>query len=90
MKIDETKPNRQNRTITLHLGNTLAEYETTYLSETGMAALIRKVEIADGLDWGCLASGHEAECPRQLHFTHHDSYRRWAKHFNGSQAWVVI
>jgi hypothetical protein len=90
VNIDETKPSRQNRTITLHLGNTLAEYETTYLSETGLAALIRRVEIADSLDWGCLASGHEAECPRQLHFTHHDSYRRWAKHFNGSQSWLVI
>lgn len=90
MNIDETKPNRQNRTITLHLGNTLAQYETTYLNETGMAALMRRVEIADSLDWGCLATGHEADCPRQLHFTHHDSYRRWAKHFNGSQSWVVI
>jgi hypothetical protein len=90
MNIDETKPNRQNRTITLHLGNTLAEYETTYLSETGLAALIRRVEIADSLDWGCLATGHEADCPRHLHFTHHDSYRRWAKHFNGSQTEVVI
>lgn len=90
MNIDETKPNRQNRTITLHLGNTLAEYETLYLSETGMAALIRRVEIADSLDWGCLANGHEENCPRQLHFTHHDSYRRWAKHFNGNQTEVVI
>ena len=90
MNIDETKPNRQNRTITLHLGNTLAEYESTYLSKTGLAALIRRVEIADSLDWGCLASGHEVGCPRHLHFTHHDSYRRWAKHFNGSQTWVVI
>ena len=54
MNIDETKPDRQNRTITLHLGNTLAEYEPTYLSETGMAALIRRVEIADSLEWGCL------------------------------------
>jgi hypothetical protein len=90
MNIDETKPNRQNRTITLHLGNTLAEYESTYLSQTGLVALIRRVEIADSLDWGCLATGHEGECPRQLHFTHHDSYRRWAKHFDGSQSWVVI
>jgi len=90
MNIDETKPNRQNRTITLHLGNTLAEYESTYLSETGLAALIRRVEIADSLDWGCLANGHEMGCPRQLHFTHHNSYRRWAKHFNGNQSWVVI
>jgi hypothetical protein len=90
MNIAETKPNRQNRTITLHLGNTLAEYETTYLSETGLAGLIRRVEIADSLDWGCLATGHKADCPRHLHFTPHDSYRRWAKHFNGSQTEVVI
>jgi hypothetical protein len=90
MNIAETKPNRQNRTITLHLGNTLAEYETTYLSKTGLAALMRRVEIADSLDWGCLATGHEADCPRHLHFTPHDSYRRWAKHFNGSQTEVVI
>ncbi|HXV43892.1 MAG TPA: hypothetical protein VEC96_12575 [Anaerolineae bacterium] len=52
MNIDETKPNRQNRTITLHVGNTLAEYESTYLSETGLVALMRRVEIADSLDWG--------------------------------------
>ena len=25
-----------------------------------------------------------------LHFTHHDSYARWAKHFNGSQSPVTI
>jgi len=90
MNIDESKPNRQNRTITLHLGNTLAEYESIYLSETGLTTLIRRVEIADSLDWGCLATGHEADCPRQLHFTHHNSYRRWAKHFNGNQTEVVI
>jgi len=88
--IDQTKPNRQNRTITLHLGNTLTEYETTYLDEAGLKALMRRVEIADSLDWGCLASGHEAGCPRQLQFTHHDSYTRSVKHFNGRQADVVI
>jgi hypothetical protein len=90
VNIVEVKPNRQNRTITLHLGNTLAEYETTYLTETGLKALIRKVEIADSLDWGCLATGHEADCPRQLHFSHHDRYTRRAKHFNGGQSQVVI
>lgn len=90
MNIDQLKPKRQKRTITLHLGNTLAEYQATYLTETGLKALIRQVEIADSLDWGCLASGHEAGCLRQLHFTHHDSYTRWAKHFNGSQSQVVI
>ena len=90
MNIDQAKPKRQKRTITLYLGNTLAEYEATYLTETGLKALMRRVEIADSLDWGCLATGHEAGCPRQLHFTHHDSYSRWAKHFNGSQSVVVI
>ena len=90
MNIDQAKPQRQNRTITLHLGNTLAEYETTYLTDAGLKALIRKVEIADSLDWGCLATEHEAGCPRQLRFTHHDSYSRGAKHFNGSQSRVVI
>lgn len=91
MTIAETKPKRQNRTITLHLGNnTLAEYETTYLSEAGLKALIRQVEIADSLNWGCLATEHEVGCPRQLQFTHHDSYTRWAKHFNGRQSPLVI
>jgi hypothetical protein len=90
MTIDEDKPKRQNRTLTLHLGNTLAEYETTYLSPEGIKALIEKVEVADSLNWGCLAQGHKANCPRQLQFTHHDSYERWAKHFNGNQSWVVI
>jgi hypothetical protein len=90
MTITQAKPKRQNRTITLHLGNTLTEYESTYLNEAGRKALIRRVEIADSLDWGCLASGHQAGCPRQLHFTHHDSYTRSAKHFNGHQSEVVI
>lgn len=90
MNIAEVQPKRQNRTLTLYLGNTLAEYETIYLTQEGIKALIRKVEVADSLDWGCLAKGHRAGCPRQLQFTHHDSYKRWAKHFNGSQSWVVI
>jgi hypothetical protein len=74
VNIDQTKPKRQKRTITLYLGNTLAEYEATYLTEIGLKALIRRVEIADSLDWGCLATGHEVGCPRQLHFTHHIHY----------------
>src|SRR5688572_27247459 len=90
MNITEAKPNRQNRTITLHLGNTLAEYEATYCSQSRMEALLSKVECADSLNWGCLASGHKPGCPRQLQFTHHDSYQRWAKHFNGHQSCVVI
>jgi hypothetical protein len=90
MSIAEAKPKRKNRTVTLYLGNTLTEYESTYLTEEGIQALIRQVEIADSLNWGCLATGHDADCPRLLHFTHHDSYVRWAKHFNGSQSPVTI
>jgi hypothetical protein len=90
VNIDQAKPKRQKRTITLYLGNTLGEYEATYLTETGLKALIRRVETADSINWGCLATGHEAGCPRQLHFTHHDSYSRWVKHFNGTQSVVVI
>jgi hypothetical protein len=90
MSIAEAKAKRKNRTVTLHLGNTLTEYESTYLKEEGIQALIRQVEIADSLNWGCLATGHDADCPRLLQFTHHDSYVRWAKHFNGSQSAVTI
>jgi hypothetical protein len=90
MNITEAKPKRQNRTITLHLGNTLAEYEMTYLSDPGIKALIEKVEIADSLDWGCLATGHKPGCPRQLNFTPHSHYQRWAKHFGGQQSRVTI
>jgi len=67
MSIAKTTSARQNRTITLYLGSTLAEYETTYLTEEGIPALLRQVEIADSLDWGCLATGHHSGCPRQLH-----------------------
>jgi hypothetical protein len=88
--IAQTKPKRQKRTITLYLGNTLADYEMTYLTQAGLKALIGKVELADSLNWGCLATEHEAGCPRQLQFTHHDSYTRWAKHFNGQQSAVII
>ena len=90
MTIDQPKPKRQNRTVTLHLGNTLSEYETTYLSEAGIKALLGRVEIADSVDWGCLAIGHKEGCPRQLQFTHHDSYTRMVKHFKGTQSEVVI
>jgi hypothetical protein len=90
MSITEAKPKRENRTITLHLGNTLAEYEASYLTEAGIQAVIGKVEIADSLNWGCLAMGHKPGCPRQLRFTHHDSYSRWAKHFDGTRSLVTI
>lgn len=90
MNITEAKPKRKNRTITLHLGNTLTEYETTYLMDEDIQAVIRRVEIADSLDWGCLATGHHEGCPRQLHFTRHGSYTRWAEHFNGTKSLVTI
>jgi hypothetical protein len=90
MNIAEAKPKRQNRTITLYLGKTLVEYEKNYLVESGIKDLIEKVEQADSLNWGCLATGHKPGCVRQLHFTHHDSYARWAKHFDGSRTLVPI
>ena len=90
MSITEGKTKRQNRTVTLYLGQTLAEYEMNYLSKAGIQAVIRRVEIADSLDWGCLATGHKKGCPRQLHFTPHGSYTRWAKHFDGAKSLVTI
>jgi hypothetical protein len=88
--VDETQQKRQNRTVTLHLGNTLAEYHTMISTEDGIRTLIRRVEIADSLNWGHLADGHKAGCPRPLHFTHHDSYTRWVKHFDGTRALATI
>ncbi len=90
MNITESKSKRQNRTITLHLGNTLAEYEASYLIEGGIPALIQNVEVADSINWGCLATGHKVGCPRQLRFTHHGGYTRWVKHFNGPKSLVTI
>lgn len=90
MTITEGQAKRQNRTVTLYLGQTLTEYEATYLTEEGIQAVIRRVEIADSLDWGCLATGHKAGCPRQLRFTPHGSYTRLAKHFEGTQSLVTI
>jgi len=90
MNITGAKPKCKSRTITLHLGNTLTEYETTYLTYEGIQAVIRRVEIADSLDWVCLATGYHEGCPRQLHFTHHGSYTRWAEHFNGTKSLVTI
>jgi hypothetical protein len=46
---------RQNRTVTIHLGNTLAEHQEMISMEEGVQKLIRRVEIADSLNWGCLA-----------------------------------
>jgi hypothetical protein len=88
--IIEPASKRHNRTVTLHLGNTLAEYQAMILTEGGIQTLIRQVEIADSLNWGHLADGHNAGCPRHLHFTHHDDYPRWVKHFDGTQSLVTI
>ena len=96
MNIDQATPKRQKRTITLHLGNTLAEYEATYLTETGLKALIRRVESADSLDWGCLATrqavpGNYSSLttivtpagPNTLT----ETARRWS--LSGSAVWIV-
>lgn len=90
MSITKAKSKRQNRTITLYLGQTLAEYEMNYLTKEGIQAVIRNVEIADSLDWGCLATGHKKGCSRRLRFTPHGSYTRWAKHFDGAKSLVTI
>ncbi len=88
--ITETKPERQNRTVTLYLGNTLAEYQELISTEEGLQTLIRQVELADSIDWGHLADGHHPGCPRCLHFTHHNSYTRWVKHFDSTKSLVTI
>jgi hypothetical protein len=88
--INQSEQKRQNRTVTLHLGNTLAEYKAMILTEGGIQALIRRVEIADSLNWGPLANGHHPGCPRLLHFTHHDSYVRGSKHFDGRQSEITL
>ena len=88
--VTDAKQKRQNRTVTLHLGNTLAEYRDMISTGEGIRELIRRVEIADSLNWGCLAGGHKEGCPRRLHFTHHDDYTRWAEHFDGTRSLVTI
>lgn len=88
--INETKQKRKNRTVTLYLGNTLTEYEKMIATEDGIRSLIRRVEIADSLNWGRLADGHHEGCSRCLRFTHHDSYTRWIEHFDGSRLLVTI
>jgi hypothetical protein len=90
MSIKETKvkAKRGNRSIVLHLENTLLEYQANYAQN--VTEIIRRVEIADSINWGRLADGHREGCPRQLHFTHHDSYVRRLKHYDGSQSPVNI
>ena len=88
--VTEAKRKRQNRTVTMHLGNTLAEYQDMISTAAGVQELIRRVEIADSLNWGCLVDGHKEGCPRRLQFTHHDGYTRWVKHFDGMRSLVTI
>jgi hypothetical protein len=88
--VTETEQKRQNRTVTIHLGNTLAEYQEMISTEEGIQRLIRRVEIADSLNWGCLADRHKEGCLRRLHFTHHDEYKRGIRHFDGTRALVDI
>lgn len=92
MSITETgtKSKRCNRTIILHLENTLEAYQARFAQTEGIPEIIRRVEIADSLNWGLLANGHKEGCPRQLHFTHHDTYVRCLKHFDGSRSRVTI
>ncbi len=88
--ITESKPKRKNRTVILHLGNTLSEYQANFSAPDWIQTLIQRVETADSLDWGPLADGHAAGCPRHLHFTHHQTYTRTLKHFDGTQSPISI
>ena len=90
MMIDEPEPKRKNRTIVLPLGRTLKEYNALISTEEGIKRLIRRVEIADHVNWGHLADGHEPACPRQHRFTHHTGYERWLKHYAGSRSRVSV
>lgn len=89
-RITEPKRKRKNRTIVLPLENTLAEYNALICTEAGMNRLIRRVEIADRLNWGHLADEHKPGCPRRHRFTHHHSYRRWLKHYAGGRSRVTM
>jgi hypothetical protein len=42
---------RQNRTVVLHLGTTLADYQALLATRDGIPIVIRRVEVADSLDW---------------------------------------
>src|SRR5215207_7140961 len=76
MSILPAPPVRQNRTIVLYLGTTLADYEQLLADGSGHPALNQRVELADSLNWGHLADGHAPACPRHLHFTPHHHYSR--------------
>lgn len=86
----DAKSKRGNRTIILYLGKTEEAYQSEYGQAEGIAKLIQRVEEADGANWGCLANGHHEGCSRQLRDTHHSSYERGVKHFDGSRSGVTI
>ena len=70
MIIPAKSQKRQNRTVVLHLGNTLTEYKAWLATEEHKDELLRRVEIADDLNWCHLADGHYPGCQRRLRFTH--------------------
>lgn len=86
----ESEKERENRTIVLPLGNTLNEYNELISTEVGMNQLIRRVEIADKLNWGHLADRHKPGCCRGHRFTCHGSYERGLNHYTGDRARVAI
>ena len=90
MSILPTPPPRQNRTVVLYLGTTVTEYEHLLAEGPGHPALLRRVELADSLNWGHLAAGHAPACPRHLHFTPHQLYSRAVRHFTGPPSAVAI
>jgi hypothetical protein len=90
MSIPGAQLTRQNRTVVLHLGTTLADYQALLATRDGIPTVIRRVEVADSLDWGHLADGHHPGCVRQLHFTHHQTYTRTLRHFTGAPEVVAI
>jgi len=90
MIIAEAQQKRQNRTVVLHLGNNLMEYESWLSTEGHSDELLRRVEIADDLNWCHLADGHYAGCQRRLRFTHHGSYKRGLLGFDGQLQKLLI
>jgi len=48
----------------MHPGNTLTEYQDMIFIEEEGQELIRRVEIVDSLNWGCLVLGHKEGCLR--------------------------
>jgi len=72
------------------LATTLAAYQDLLATRDGIPTLIRRVEIADSLNWGHLADGHYPGCARLLHFTHHQTYTRTLRHFASAPDLVAI